>query len=98
MKIVCEAMAGTLESNDLLVKVAPASDGALEVFVKSEVIRQFGDQIRRVVDDTLSKLGVDEGVVVVEDKGALDCAIRARLQTAILRGAKCEDLAWEALS
>jgi citrate lyase subunit gamma (acyl carrier protein) len=91
-------MAGTLESNDLLVKVAPASDGALEVFVKSEVIRQFGDQIRRVVDDTLSKLGVDEGVVVVEDKGALDCAIRARLQTAILRGAKCEDLAWEALS
>ena len=98
MKIVCEAMAGTLESSDLMVKVAPASDGALEVFIKSEVIRQFGDQIRRVVDDTLSRLGVREGVVVVEDKGALDCAIRARLQTAVLRGAEEADLDWSALS
>ncbi len=97
MKIVKEAMAGTLESSDVLVKVAP-SDGPLEVVVKSEVERQFGAQIRRVVAETLGRLGISEGVVIVEDKGALDCAIRARLQAAVLRGAEVEGLNWSILS
>ncbi len=56
MKIIREAMAGTLESSDVLVKVAP-SDGPLEVVVKSEVERQFGAQIRRVVAETLGRFG-----------------------------------------
>jgi citrate lyase subunit gamma (acyl carrier protein) len=98
MKIIKEAIAGTLESSDLLVKVAPSADGSLEVIVKSEVIKQFGAQIRRVVDDTLAKLGLEAGSVLIEDKGALDCAIRARVQTAVLRGTGSEELNWEKLS
>jgi citrate lyase subunit gamma (acyl carrier protein) len=97
MKIVKEALAGTLESSDLLVKVAPG-DGSLEVVINSEVMRQFGAQIRKVVDETLNKLDVSDGVIVIDDKGALDCAIRARVQTAVLRGADCQDLTWSALS
>ncbi|MDR3437792.1 citrate lyase acyl carrier protein [Telmatospirillum sp.] len=98
MKIVKEALAGTLESSDLMVKVAPASDGTLDIVINSEVIRQFGAQIEKVVRDTLGKLDVTEGLVVIEDKGALDCAICARLQTAVLRGAECQDLDWSVLS
>jgi len=36
--------------------------------------------------------------VVIEDKGALDCAIRARVQAAVLRGARCQELDWTVLS
>lgn len=97
MKIVKDAMAGTLESSDVLVKVSP-SDGPLEVVVKSEVERQFGDQIRRVVADTLARLAISEGLVIVEDKGALDCTIRARLQAAVLRGGAIESPDWSVLS
>ena len=97
MKIVKEAMAGTLESSDVLVKVAP-SDGPLDVVVKSEVERQFGAQIRRVVFETLERLAISDGIVIVEDKGALDCTIRARLQTALLRGGEVERLDWSVLS
>jgi citrate lyase subunit gamma (acyl carrier protein) len=85
MEIIKEAMAGSLESSDVLVKVAPRSEG-LEVVISSEVIRQFGKAIRRTAEDTLAKMGVDRGLVVVEDKGALDCTLRARIQAAVLRG------------
>lgn len=97
MKIVKEALAGTLELSDLMVKVAPL-DGSLEIVINSEVMRQFGVQIRKVVDETLGKLGVTDGVIVIEDKGALDCAIRARVQAAVLRGGDIQTLDWSALS
>ncbi|MBV8045240.1 citrate lyase acyl carrier protein [Pluralibacter sp.] len=93
MKIVKEALAGTMESSDLMVKIAPA-DGELEITLHSEVIKQFGDQIRRVVEETLRAMDVHEGFILIEDKGALDCVIRARLQSAILRAADVRDIDW----
>lgn len=45
MKIVREALAGTQESSDLMVKIAPAH-GELEIVIHSEVIKQFGEHIR----------------------------------------------------
>lgn len=97
MKIIKEAVAGTLESSDLLVKVAPGVANRLDINIRSEVMRQFGAQIRAVVDDTLAKMGVTEGDIAIDDKGALDCAIRARLQTAVLRAADNPAIDWEAL-
>jgi citrate lyase subunit gamma (acyl carrier protein) len=95
MKVMKEAVAGTLESSDLLVKVMPATNGTLDIVIQSEVIKQFGKHIRKTVTETLSKLQVSEGSVIVEDKGALDCVIRARVQTAVLRGAGAEQPNWE---
>lgn len=97
MKIVRQAVAGTLESSDLMVKVGPNASG-LDIVIHSEVIKQFGRQIRRVVTDTLASLEVDKGSVLIEDKGALDYAIRARVQSAVLRGAGSEELNWGQLS
>ncbi|AOR64999.1 citrate lyase acyl carrier protein [Pectobacterium wasabiae] len=96
MKIIKESLAGTFESSDLLVKVAPA-DGTLTVVINSEVIKQFGHQIKQVVDDTLKALDVQEGTIIVDDKGALDCVIRARVQSAVLRATDGQQIEWETL-
>lgn len=96
MNIVREALAGTLESSDLLVRVAP--NPTLELVIHSEVMQQFGAQIEAVVRETLVKLGIHAGQVIVEDKGALDCAIRARVQAAILRGAEASTPDWSVLT
>lgn len=96
MKIVKEALAGTLESSDLMVKIFPAN-GELEIVIHSEVIKQFGEQIRRVVTQTLHTMQVKEGLVIVEDKGALDCTIRARVQSAVLRATEAHTIDWERL-
>lgn len=96
MKIIREALAGTQESSDLMVKILPA-DGELEVVIHSEVIKQFGDQIRQVVQETLRAMDVRQGVIMVDDKGALDCVIRARLQSALLRAADVQHIDWEKL-
>lgn len=96
MKIVREALAGTQESSDLMVKIAPA-DGELEIVIHSEVIKQFGEQIRQVVDEILRAMNVQQGLIMIEDKGALDCVIRARLQSALLRAADEQAIHWEAL-
>ena len=98
MKIIKEALAGTLESSDLLVKVMPLPEDRVEVVIQSEVMHQFGEQIRQVVSQTLQQLGLVSGQVVIEDKGALDCAIRARVQAAILRGGAIQELDWSKLS
>ena len=84
MKIVREALAGTLESSDLMVRIAP-KDGELDVVLKSEVIHQFGPHIEKVARDCLARLGITEGQVIIDDKGALDCVVAARVQTAISR-------------
>jgi citrate lyase subunit gamma (acyl carrier protein) len=98
MKVVKEAVAGTLESSDLLVKVAPATNGTLDIVIQSEVLKQFGKQIRQTVTETLSQCEVSEGSVIIEDKGALDCVIRARVQAAVLRGTDAAELIWEKLA
>jgi len=96
MKIVKEALAGTLESSDLMVRVFP--DDELDIVLKSDVIQQFGRQIERVVRETLAKLDVTSGQFLIEDKGALDCVIIARVQTAVMRGADSWTDDWSALA
>ncbi len=83
MRIVREALAGTLESSDALVRIGPADD--LTVDVRSSVQAQFGEQVRKVVIEALGQLDVSAAQVSVEDKGALDFVIRARVQGAVLR-------------
>src|SRR5271156_4494651 len=98
MKVIREAIAGTLESSDLLVKVAPSSQTTHEIAIRSAVMKQFGSQIRRVVERTLEELSVSAVSIVVEDKGALDCVIRARVQAAVMRGCDSTELDWRRLS
>ena len=50
------------------------------------VRRQFGQDIRAAVREVLAQWGVESARVSVRDRGALDCVIRARVETAIRRG------------
>lgn len=77
------ATCGSLESNDCLITVSKNEE--LDININSIVLDSFGDAIYKVIADTLSELGIENIKVTVNDKGALDYAIRARLITAINR-------------
>jgi len=83
--IVKTAAAGTLESSDAYVEIAPAA-GTLQVEIDSVVKGQFGDKIEAVVRSVLEEYGISEARISVADRGALDCVLRARVETAVLRG------------
>ena len=78
-----EAIAGTLESGDILVTIGPGE--GLQVELQSTVAAQFGRQIKAVITETLEGLGVKDAYVQAVDKGALDCTIRARVTAADVR-------------
>ena len=91
MEIKKPAMAGTLESSDCQVTVEPGN-GSVEFSLESAVINQYGNQIRKVVLQTLENLDVKISVV---DKGALDCTIKARVEGAVFRSVdQIEDIPW----
>ena len=85
MEIVNRASAGTMESSDAYVEIEPCT-GAVEIQLESVVAEQFGDSIRAAVTDVLSEHNVTAARIHVVDRGALDCVIRARVETAIRRG------------
>lgn len=83
MKICASAVAGTLESSDVYVKVEPSDK--LELEIESVVYNQFSEEIKASVLEVLKELDVESGKISVTDKGAVDCVIRARVETAIKR-------------
>ena len=80
---ITNAVAGTQESGDIMIQIAPG-DG-LQVELQSSVAAQFGRQIKAVITETLTGLGIDNAYVKATDKGALDCTIRARVTAAAVR-------------
>lgn len=84
MKIVKNAVAGTLESSDAYVQVSPNESG-IEIVLESVVLTQFGDAIKASVMEVLAENGVTDAKVAVNDRGAIDCTIRARVETALKR-------------
>ena len=80
-----QASAGTLESGDIMIQIAPKNSEGLEIHLQSSVAFQFGDQIKNVIRETLEEIGVTNAQVQATDKGALDCTIRARTTAAAVR-------------
>lgn len=83
MKIVKNAVAGTLESSDVYVQVEP--NEGIEVAIESVVLVQFGDAIKASIMEVLAENEVENVKVSVNDRGAIDCTIRARVETALKR-------------
>ena len=84
-KIIQRATAGTLESSDVFVTLEPNENG-LEIELDSVVQNQFGQIILDTVQEVLTDLNVKNAKLSIVDRGALDCVIRARVETAVLRG------------
>ena len=85
MEIIRYATAGTLESSDVYVEIEPGKDG-ISIQLESVVLEQFGDAIQLAVQDVLKTLNVENAKVRIADRGALECVLRARVETAVLRG------------
>jgi citrate lyase subunit gamma (acyl carrier protein) len=84
MEIKKSAVAGTMESSDVYVEIEPAQQ--LELQLESVVLGQFGQSIEQVVRSVLQEQGVTGAKVRIVDRGALECVLRARVETAIVRG------------
>jgi citrate lyase subunit gamma (acyl carrier protein) len=67
------------------VEVEPGTQG-LQLHLESVVAQQFGQAILETVREVFAENGVENANVRIVDRGALDCVIRARVETAIARG------------
>lgn len=94
MDILRPAVAGTLESSDAQVTVEPGT-GKVDLTLESAVINQYGNQIKKVIMQTLNNLEVSNVKITVVDKGALDCTLKARVEGAIFRSVdQTENIPW----
>ena len=85
------AQSGTLESCDIMIMLSPASEGeGIAISLDSPTKKQYGARIREVIAETLARAEVKDATVYANDRGALDCTIAARMETAIRR-AKSEE-------
>ena len=85
MEIKKLATAGTLESSDAFITVEPNENG-IELNLESVVINQFGEEIEALVYSVLDELDVKNVNSSINDRGAVECVLRARIETAVMRG------------
>ncbi|WFA09467.1 citrate lyase acyl carrier protein [Tissierella sp. Yu-01] len=90
-KIIKMAKAGSVESNDILIMMSPG-EGSIDMEVESVVFNQYGDDIKKIILDTLNEEGVTDAKVIVKDKGALDFTIKARVKACVRRGSEQDEL------
>jgi len=80
------AQAGTLESSDIMITLSPGSPGSgIVIELESIVMAQYGEDIRRALQDVVAEQGYTDLYIKALDRGALDCTIRARMMTALGR-------------
>lgn len=72
MKINQLAVAGTLESGDVMIRIAPLDTQDIDLQINSSVEKQFGEAIRATILEVLSRYDVRGVQLNVDDKGALD--------------------------
>lgn len=84
-EIIKFACAGTDEKSDMVVEVSPNAEGIV-LELQSVVANQFGPAIEASIREVVASLGVTNVHIKASDRGALDCVLRARVETALRRG------------
>lgn len=88
MEIKKMASAGSLESSDVLVTIEPNQEQKINLTINSPFIRQFGHQMKAIALTTLQNLQVTNCNLVIQDQGAIDEVLIARIITALERAAE----------
>lgn len=84
--LIKTAQAGTLESSDIMITVAPGRQGSgIVIELQSIVMAQYGDDIRLTLEKTVASQECTDIYIKALDRGALDCTICARVLTALTR-------------
>ena len=84
MSTLKKASCGTMESSDAYMELEPIAAG-VQIDLQSVVEHQFGDSIRALAAEMLKEEGVENVKLSIVDRGALECTLRARLETLIAR-------------
>ena len=71
--------------SDCWVGLEPRTSGGLELSVKSKVEAMYGEALQATCRTVLEALGVRNAGVKVEDEGALDFVLAARIEAAVKR-------------
>lgn len=96
MKILHAAVAGTLESSDVMVRIEPLEDTQeVSIQISSSVEKQFGDAIEKIVLELIEQHEIEGAQIIIDDKGALECVLRARLEALLARACDITALSWE---
>lgn len=77
---VKNAVAGTLESGDIMIQIAPAETKGLHIDLDSSVAAQFGRQIRLVIEETLKDFGLEDADIKAVDEGPATAQFARELQ------------------
>jgi len=91
------AHAGTLESSDVYVRVMPVENAGIMIELESSVAEIYGDAIEALILETVKAMKVEGVKLLIQDKGALDYVIKARVQTALLRAMGVSEPDWSTL-
>lgn len=90
MELKKPTVAGTLESSDVQITLRPNPGQGIQIELQSDVKALFGQAIEETVRAVLAEFGVQDALVDVNDKGALDFVIRARMECAVCRAAQVQ--------
>jgi citrate lyase subunit gamma (acyl carrier protein) len=78
--------AGTLESMDCLVTAGEAEKGrGISITMEGASVARFGEAILKTAKETLREIGVKDIKLSIQDNGATDLVLRARVEAAALR-------------
>jgi citrate lyase subunit beta/citryl-CoA lyase len=80
--------------SDCWVRIEPKTRGGLKLDVTTKVEAMYGDAVRATCRKALEALGVKHAAVSVEDHGALDFVLAARVEAAIKRAGLGADAAF----
>ncbi len=80
------AQAGTLESSDCVVTVSPGKGLSLEYRGNNAML--FQDRTKKLVEQVTREKGVGDVDIQIQDQGALEPTIVARISTALARAMK----------
>ena len=69
--------------SDCYVSVELTNGSGIELILQSKVAALYGNSIKKLSLDILNYFEIQHAKVTIEDKGALDFVIAARLETAI---------------
>lgn len=71
--------------SDLYVSATVSRSGGRRIRLKSKVEPFYGDSIRETALDIMSRMGVNNAALTIDDKGALPWVIAARVEAALRR-------------
>jgi citrate lyase subunit beta/citryl-CoA lyase len=69
--------------SDCMIRISLSAKGGIRLKLESRVEKIYGDQIRSLIKDMLFFFGIKHADILLQDSGALDFVLAARMEAAI---------------